>query len=188
MFHPSGSSILLTGPRPFYYTYDLQSGTSHRSPRGLWGTTFGANQDASMDICAFNPTGDVLAVAGRRGHIHLVDWRSGAAQVVAGLKANAGIRSLWWSRSGQGPSTLLSLTEDSQVYVWDVGQRKCVKRWQDEGGFGSRIMRGDQRGDYLAIGWVSSLSLCLVEELINVTFSDPTPASSTCTAQKAPCR
>ena len=154
MFHPSGSSVLLTGPRPFYYTYDLQSGASHRSPRGLWGTTFGANQDASMDICAFSPTGDVLAVAGRRGHIHLVDWRSGAAQVVAGLKANAAIRSLWWSRGGQGPGELLSLTEDSQVYVWDVGQRKCVKRWQDEGGFGSRIMGGDQRGGYLAIGCV----------------------------------
>ena len=107
-----------------------------------------------MEICAFSPTGDVLAVAGRRGHIHLVDWRSGAAQVVAGLKANAGIRSLWWSRGGQGPGELLSLTEDSQVYVWDVGQRKCVKRWQDEGGFGSRIMGGDQRGGYLAIGYV----------------------------------
>ncbi|KAF8139808.1 WD40-repeat-containing domain protein [Boletus edulis] len=125
MFHPSGSSILLTGPRPFYYTYDLQSGTSHRSPRGLWGTTFGHNQDASMDI----------------------------SQVVAGLKANAGIRSLWWSRSDRsGPGALLSLTEDAQVYVWDVGQRKCVKRWQDEGGFGSRLMGGDQGGKYLAIG------------------------------------
>ncbi|KAG6371535.1 WD40-repeat-containing domain protein [Boletus reticuloceps] len=136
MFHPSGSSILLTGPRPFYYTYDLQSGTSH-----LWTS------------CAFNPTGDVLAIAGRRGHIHLVDWRSGAAQVVAGLKANAGIRSLWWSRSDRsGPGALLSLTEDAQVYVWDVGQRKCVKRWQDEGGFGSRLMGGDQGGKYLAIG------------------------------------
>ncbi|KAH0838693.1 WD40-repeat-containing domain protein [Lanmaoa asiatica] len=132
-FHPSGSTILLTGPRPFYYTYDLQS-------------------DGSMDTCAFSPTGDVLAVAGRRGHIHLVDWRSGAAQVVAGLKANAGIRSLWWSRGGQGPGELLSLTDDAKVYVWDVGQRKCVKRWQDEGGFGSRIMGGDQRGGYLAIG------------------------------------
>lgn len=151
VFHPSGSSILMTGPRPFYYTYDLQSGTSHRSPRGLWGTTFSsANQDASMEICAFNPGGDVLAVAGRRGHVHLVDWRSGAAQVVAGLKANAAIKSLWWSSARDGE--LLSLTEDSQVYVWDVRQRRCVKRWQDEGGFGSRIMSGDQRGNYLSIG------------------------------------
>ncbi|KAH7884117.1 WD40-repeat-containing domain protein [Phlebopus sp. FC_14] len=152
VFHPSGSSILMTGPRPFYYTYDIQSGTSHRSPRGLWGTTFSsANRDGGMEICAFSPTGDFLAVAGRRGYIHLVDWRSGTAQVITSLKANAAVRSLWWSRTAEG-GALMSLTEDSKVYVWDVGQRKCVKRWQDEGGFGSRIMGGDQRGSYLAIG------------------------------------
>lgn len=192
VFHPSGSSIVLTGPRPFYYTYDLQSGASHRSPRGLWGTTFGHNQDASMDICAFNPTGDVLAIAGRRGHVHLVDWRSGAAQVVASLKANSAIRSLWWSRAGQGqgPSELLSLTEDSQVYVWDVGQRKCVKRWQDEGGFGSRIMAGDPRGHYLAVGYVARLLFYSEDRETDGRgfFPGPTSVWSTCTARTAPCR
>ncbi|KAH7925692.1 WD40 repeat-like protein [Leucogyrophana mollusca] len=156
VFHPDGTSILMTGPRPFYYTYDLQSGASQRSPRGLWGTTFsGANGDASMDVSAFSPSGDVLAVAGRRGHIHLVDWRSGAAQVVGGLKGNASVRSLWWSRGGGGE--LMSMGEDSQVYVWDVRQRKCVKRWQDEGGFGSRGISGDRRGRYLAIGSTTGL-------------------------------
>lgn len=103
-----------------------------------------------MDLCEFSPDGDVLAVAGRRGHIHLVDWRSGAAQVVASLKANSPVRSLWWSRACDGE--LLSLTEDSQVYVWDVRTRKCVKRWQDDGGFGSRIISGDKQGNYLSIG------------------------------------
>ncbi|KAH7906953.1 WD40-repeat-containing domain protein [Hygrophoropsis aurantiaca] len=156
VFHPNGSSVLMTGPRPFYYTYDLQSGASHRSPRGLWGTTFSnANQDASMEVSAFSPTGDILAVAGRRGHIHLVDWRSGAAQVVGGLKANATVRSLWWSRAGGGE--LLSMGEDSQVYIWDVGQRKCVKRWQDDGGFGSRGVSGDKSGRYLTIGSTTGL-------------------------------
>ncbi|KAG1814317.1 WD40 repeat-like protein [Suillus subaureus] len=153
VFHPSGTSILMTGPRPFYYTYDLQSGASHRSPRGLWGTTFSSgreDQGASMEISSFNPTGEILAVAGRRGQVHLVDWRSGAAQVMGELKANANVKSLWWSKAGAGE--LLGLTEDSQVYVWNIGQRKCVKRWQDEGGFGSRLFGGDGQGKYLTIG------------------------------------
>ncbi|KAG1809767.1 WD40-repeat-containing domain protein [Suillus plorans] len=153
VFHPSGTSILMTGPRPFYYTYDLQSGASHRSPRGLWGTTFSSgrgDQGASMEISSFNPTGDILAVAGRRGQVHLVDWRSGAAQVVGELKANTNVKSLWWSKAGT--DELLGLTEDSQVYVWNIGQRKCVKRWQDEGGFGSRLFGGDSQGKYLTVG------------------------------------
>ncbi|CDO70967.1 hypothetical protein BN946_scf184829.g76 [Trametes cinnabarina] len=123
MFHPSGTSILLTGPRPFYYTYDLQTGTTQRSPRGLWGTTFAnstqAGQDGSMEICAFDSTGSVLAVAGRRGHVHLVDWRTGGGQVVGSVKMNSGAKSLWWSGE-----QLLTLGDDAEVYVWDVGQRR----------------------------------------------------------------
>ncbi|TBU58877.1 WD40 repeat-like protein [Dichomitus squalens] len=150
-FHPGGTSVLLTGPRPFYYTYDLQTGTTQRSPRGLWGTTFTntnqAAQDGSMEVCAFDKTGSVLAVAGRRGHVHLVDWRTGGGQVVGSVKMNAGAKSLWWSGE-----ELLTLSEDSEVYVWDVGQRKCVRRWKDDGGYGSQLLGGDRTGQYLAIG------------------------------------
>ncbi|TFK48043.1 WD40 repeat-like protein [Heliocybe sulcata] len=155
LFHPDGTSVLLTGPRPFYYTYDLQSGASRRSPRGLWGTTFANSapsaQDASMETCAFSPSGEVLAVGGRRGYVHLVDWQSGAGQVVGSVKMNAGVRSVWWARGGEGRE-LMTLSDDSEVYVWDVGERRCVKRWREDGGFGSRIMSGDNKGEYLAIG------------------------------------
>ncbi|KAF9814812.1 hypothetical protein IEO21_04920 [Rhodonia placenta] len=154
LFHPGGGSVLLTGPRPFYYVYDLQSGAALRSPRGLWGTTFAnsnaAAQDASMEICAFDPSGGVLAVAGRRGNVHLVDWRGGQGQVVGSVKMNAGVKSVWWG--GASGTELMSLGEDSEVYVWDVGERRCVKRWKDDGGFGSHLMSGDKAGRYFATG------------------------------------
>jgi U3 small nucleolar RNA-associated protein 18 len=163
-FHPSGSSVLLTGHRPFYYTYDLQSGATTRSPRGLWGTTFaneGDNADHSMHVCAFNPCGDVLAVAGRHGYVHLVDWRSGAGQVVGSVKANAGVRALWWLPNGR---ELMSLGEDAEAYLWDVGTRRCVHRWKDDGGFASRVLAGDRSGSYVAVGSKSGI--------INVYGSD----------------
>ncbi|KAL1952375.1 hypothetical protein VTO73DRAFT_1524 [Trametes versicolor] len=151
MFHPGGTSVLLTGPRPFYYTYDLQTGATQRSPRGLWGTTFTgtsqAAQDGSMEVCAFDSTGSVLAVAGRRGHVHLVDWRAGGGQVVGSVKMNSGAKSLWWSGD-----ELLTLGEDSEVYVWDVGQRRCIRRWKDDGGYGSQLLAGDRARKYLATG------------------------------------
>jgi len=85
--------------------------------------------------------------------VHLVDWRSGAGQVVGSLKMNAEVKSLWWARNRAGEeSELMGLGEDAEVYVWDVGERRCVRRWQDDGGFGSRAMAGDQGGKYLAIG------------------------------------
>ncbi|KII86251.1 hypothetical protein PLICRDRAFT_114618 [Plicaturopsis crispa FD-325 SS-3] len=171
IFHPSGSSVLLTGPRPFYYSYDLQSGTTHRSPRGLWGTTFSdANNsvnDASMETCAFNSTGEVLAVAGRRGYVHLVDWKSGAGQVVGSLKMNAGVKSLWWTPHGE----LMSLGDNAEVYTWDVRGRRCARRWQDEGGFGSQVLTGDRGGNYLAVGSNTGL--------VNVYSSNATVSSNT---------
>ena len=153
-FHPAGTSILLTGPRPYYYSYDLQSGTAQRSPRGLWGTTFNGNEmkDGSMEICAFDPTGEVLAVAGKRGYVHLVDWRSGAGQVVGSVKMNSGVKGVWWSRGSSGRNELMSLGQNSEVYVWDVGERRCVSRWKDDGGYGSHIISGDRGGQYLGIG------------------------------------
>ncbi|KAL4254939.1 WD repeat UTP18 family protein [Abortiporus biennis] len=160
IFHPSGTSILLTGPRPFYYTYDLQTGTSQKSPRGLWGTTFangnavgGGMQDGSMEICAFDPSGEVLAVAGRRGYVHLVDWKNGggSGQVVGSVKMNSAVKSVWWSR-GHGRTELMTLGEDAEIYIWDVAERRCVKRWKDDGGYGSQLLSGDRNGQYVGIG------------------------------------
>lgn len=136
-----------------------------------------------MELSAFSPyPGDILAVAGRGGHVHLVDWKSGAGQVVASLKCGAaggGIKSLWWVPASSSPSSdpsplgsslvepssassrphLAVLSGDAEVYLWDVGQRRCVRRWKDEGGFrgAGRYMTGavGHGGEgWLAIGYL----------------------------------
>ena len=114
-------------------------------------------QDGSMDICAFDPSGEVLAVAGRRGYVHLVDWRSGAGQVVGSVKMNSGVKSLWWIGGKEGRSELMSLGEDSEVYVWDVAERRCLRKWKDDGGFGSQMLSGDKSGRYLGVGCVTAV-------------------------------
>ncbi|KAF8584954.1 WD40 repeat-like protein [Ramaria rubella] len=150
VFHPTGSSVLLTGRRPFYYTYDLQSGSCNRSPRGLWGThaTNPDSADLSMETCAFSRTGDILAVAGRRGYVHMVDWRRGGGQVVGTVKMNASVKGVWWTDDGR----LMSLGGDNEVYLWDTGERRCLRRWKDDGGFGCVDITGSKNSAYLAIG------------------------------------
>ena len=161
-FHPSGSSILLTGPRPFFYTFDLQSGALTRSPRGLWGSASsnvgkGKLADLGMERSVFDPSGSILAVAGRRGYVHLVDWRAGGAQVVGSVKMNTGVQALWWNTHAglDREPELFTLGSDAEVYVWDVGERRCIRRWKDDGGYGSTVLSGSSGGRYLSIGLVS---------------------------------
>ncbi|KAL0065152.1 U3 snoRNP protein [Marasmius tenuissimus] len=203
-FHPGGTQILLTGSRPFFYVYDLQSGTlaggaGGAGVRGLWGTRWddpstsvdpgrkrgrGQNQNGnsnsgsgSMDVSAFSPTGDVLAVAGRGGYVHLVDWKAsastggGAGQVIGSLKCSSsgpsggGVKGMWWvhpSANEGGRTHLAILSGDSEVYLWDVGERRCVRRWTDEGGFrgSARVFAGSTnspRGGLLSVGSSSGL-------------------------------
>ena len=148
-FHPSGSSILLSGPRPFFHSYDLQTGrTSRSSPRVLGSL----DEGAAMDRARFSADGRTLAFAGRRGNVHLLDWSAGGAGAcssVGSLKANGTIRDLAFSPDGH---ELIGVTEQSEVYVWDVRAQACVTRWRDDGGFGASTLATDRAGEHLAIG------------------------------------
>ena len=197
--------MLLSGPRPFFYTYDLQQGTSTMHRRGLWGSgdifddstvvgvgrrrkRAGASEGASrgstpstLTHTAFSPsTGSLLAVAGRGGVVHLVDWKSGAGQTVGSLTCTSGgggggggIQGMWWvpssgkdvalgDENGSGTPDdekhLAVLTGEAEVYIWDVGQRRCVKRWRDEGGYrgAGRVLAGSGGvgSGWMAIGLV----------------------------------
>uniref|UniRef100_A0A0W0F4C3 Uncharacterized protein n=1 Tax=Moniliophthora roreri TaxID=221103 RepID=A0A0W0F4C3_MONRR len=210
-FHPGGTQILLTGSRPFFYVYDLQSGAlsggaGGAGVRGLWGTRWddlttsldsnssgrkrGRNQNqngsgsgsGSMDISSFSPTGELLGVAGRGGYVHLVDWKASgtsggsAGQVIGSLKCSSGggpsgggVKGLWWvppsvlpsEEGGDARTHLAVLTGDSEIYIWDVAERRCVRKWRDEGGFrgAARVLAGSaapSRG-LLGIGSTSGL-------------------------------
>jgi hypothetical protein len=49
------------------------------------------------------------------------------------------------------------LTDSAEMYIWDVGQRRCVRRWTDEGGYrdaGRVFAGGGGPNGWLAIGYV----------------------------------
>lgn len=160
-FHPSGNSVFLTGNRPFYYAYDLQAGQIIRSPKGLLaggvsGTDLkGDKQGGGMELFKFSPDGTMVAIAGRRGYVHLLDWGSNqngvgnGGQILGSVKMNSGIAGLSWRSNGL---ELVTVGLDASVYVWDVGTRRCLQRWNDDGGFGHTAVSTDSAEKYFAIG------------------------------------
>lgn len=164
-FHPSGSSILMTGPRPFFYSYDLQAGRVIRSPRGLWSSGLGGSDGStndkkggSMEMFRFSPDGRMVAVAGRRGYVHLLDWGTdgkgmmaggNGGQIVGSIKINTGIKGLTWNHNG---TELVTVGDDAVISSWDIGTRKCLSRWNDDGGFAPSCVETDRAERYFAIG------------------------------------
>jgi U3 small nucleolar RNA-associated protein 18 len=153
-FHPTGSSILFTGPRPYYYTYDLSSQRCLRSSRNLFGSVPGPTSPNSLANHRFSPDGSLLAVAGRRGAVSVLDWsNAGVGSVVADLRSGRGgaVAALDWSRDGRELS-VLGGRDGAEVEVWNVAERKVVRKWRDDRAFGGMVMESSRGGDYTAIG------------------------------------
>lgn len=153
-FHPSGSSLLITGTRPYYYTYDLASQKCLRSPRNLFGSAPSASAPQQLSTHAFSPDGSLLAVAGRRGAVSILDWStSGTGAVVAELKGGRGGKTadIVWGADGK-ELEILGGRDGAEVEVWNVGERRIVRKWGDDRAFGGNIMRRSKGGDYTAIG------------------------------------
>ncbi|WWC61442.1 uncharacterized protein I303_104026 [Kwoniella dejecticola CBS 10117] len=153
-FHPSGSSLLLVGNRPYYYTYDLAAQRCLRSPKNLFGSMDTPSSPNSLHRHSFSPDGTLLAVAGRRGAISILDWSSGGAGgVVAELRSGRGGTStdLLWSPNGRELS-VLGGRDGAEIEVWDVAERRIKSKWRDDRALGGTILRSSKDGKYTAIG------------------------------------
>ncbi|KAF5385594.1 hypothetical protein D9757_006757 [Collybiopsis confluens] len=209
-FHPSGSHLLLTGSRPYFYVYDLTSGTltsSDQTRKGLWGTRFEDHSSPSLSMTPSRKRGRSRGVGWcpqfwrcRYGNDrvrteHWVHARSSRSRrVVGSLKCSnggGGIKGLWWNTAttttsiddGVSPSSrdyLSVLSGDSEIYLWDVGERRCVRRWTDDGGFrgAGRVLAGSNKGSgWLAVGSNTGL--------VNIYGSDSFLPSSSSTFTSA---
>ncbi|KAG8907775.1 hypothetical protein FRB99_002274 [Tulasnella sp. 403] len=173
-FHPSGESVLMTGQRDFFYTFDLQRGTTNRCTRGLWSASAlqsdGAHLgDQTMEVCKYSDDGKVLAVAGRGGYVHLLNSGPGgpSGQVIGSLRMNGTLKDLEWCGAAGAAGTggvvgevsgsssrkeLMTIGDNGQVYIWDVGMRRCVRTWKDDSAYGAQLLGRGGNGKYFALG------------------------------------
>ncbi|KAA1116234.1 hypothetical protein PGT21_005569 [Puccinia graminis f. sp. tritici] len=146
------STVLITGHRPYFYTFDLQSCQCIKSPQGLFHKSVfsQSSQGTSLSHFKFSPQGNLVAFVGMNGLIELVDWSNNisSSQVIHSLKSNTPIKSLAWSRNG---TELLTVGSNAEVSIWDLRMNKILGSWMDDGGFKpTKISTTDQDSGRLA--------------------------------------
>lgn len=96
----------------------------------------------------------MLAVAGRRGAVSILDWSGiGVGAVIAELKSGRGgtVVDLSWRSDGKELS-VLGGRDGCECEVWNVAERKVVRKWRDDRAYGGLIMGQSLDERYTAIG------------------------------------
>ncbi|KAF0692547.1 Aste57867_16359 [Aphanomyces stellatus] len=138
-FSADGTHITLSGPRPFFHSYDIEAGTVARIPR------VGARKERRWDN--FCVSRSQIAFLGSEGVMSLVSAKS--YEWIGDIKMNGGVRSAAFC---DDDNYLVSTGSDGQVYKWDMRTRRCLYRVGDEGSLGSGAIAASGNGKYVAVG------------------------------------
>ncbi|KAG9295388.1 hypothetical protein G9A89_013417 [Geosiphon pyriformis] len=140
-FNPSGTEIIATGRRPYFYSYNVEAGRIEKIPK------IHGRQEKSYEDFSISPCGGYIVFAGRDGYLILIN--SQTKQWIANMKINDSIKGFDWSGDGK---YLFCIGGDADIYQWDVGARRCVHRFQDDGGFKPTSIALSNNDEYIAIG------------------------------------
>lgn len=140
-FTSDGTSILLTGTKPNFFTYDLLSDTITRIP-GIKG-----RPEHSWRKFAISPHNDCHAFVGLNGYAVLIDRRSN--QSIGTVRHSNQIVDLKFSKNENQLSTFGT---QGRMLIWDIRTRRCELAWQDSSVVHATSMSMTLDGQYYATG------------------------------------
>ncbi|RHY33622.1 hypothetical protein DYB32_001509 [Aphanomyces invadans] len=162
-FTADGKRIVMSGPRTFIHTYDMESGSVQRIPR------IGNRKERKWD--SFAVSRSHAAFLGNDGIIALLS--SASYEWMGNIKMNGSVRSATFCDDN---NYLLTTGSDGDVYKWDMRTRRCIYRVGDEGSLGSGAIAA--KGKYVAVGADSGVVNVYDINTLSATATHPKPAKT----------
>src|SRR6266498_3389152 len=103
-FNPSGSEIIATGRRKYFYIYNMEAGNVDRS-QGIFGL-----EDKSLEKFSISPCGKYIVFVGNNGYLTLVSYQT--KQWIDNFKMNGTANAVAWSSDGK---YIFSVSGDATV-------------------------------------------------------------------------
>ncbi|KAI9470881.1 MAG: WD40-repeat-containing domain protein [Benjaminiella poitrasii] len=164
-FHPSGDQIVVCGRRPFFYIYDIQMGVVDKCP-GIWG-----REERSLEKFSISPCGRYIAFLGTSGTIIIVSYVT--KQWFCDLKMNGGsVQSVDWSSDGK---YIFGFNNVGEVYQFNVQDKECVKRWNDDGCIGASVISVSPNEKYYATGSSTGVVNLYDRSVLDPNTTNPKP-------------
>lgn len=126
-FHPSGSHIVMTGLRSYFYSYDLNSGSVVKIPKIIGSSN--NSQQKPLSAFIYSPDGQFIVFRGQQSEI-LTVCHATSFQFLMSFQMNGPCASCVFSSDSR---TLFSSGVGGEVYCFDLRSRRCVSRFIDEG-------------------------------------------------------
>ncbi|EDV24505.1 uncharacterized protein TRIADDRAFT_56366 [Trichoplax adhaerens] len=142
LFSMDGRQIVLSSRHKPLWFYDLQSNRTLKIGK-LIGKSFSSSKGISV-----SPDNKLIAVISDDGYIKLVSYHT--KELIGELKMNGSVCVASFSDDG---SQLYAGGGDGEVYVWDVGHRSCIHRFEDEGSISCSSICISQDGKYFVSGY-----------------------------------
>lgn len=141
-FSVDGEQIIVgSKEQPYFYYYDMMSGKVVKIP-----ATKGLDQK-NVGQFELSPDGKLIAIMNKSGHINLITTKS--KEWVGTLKMNGEVKALTFNKDG---TKMYSHGEAGQVYIWDLGSRRCLHKWTDEGCISGTSIALSPNEQYFATG------------------------------------
>ncbi|OWZ16063.1 U3 small nucleolar RNA-associated protein 18 [Phytophthora megakarya] len=138
-FTLGGQRTVLTGPRQYFFSYDIEAGKITKIP-GLYG-----RKEKKREKFVVSDNGETITFLGSNGYLDVVSAKS--YESIGTLKMNGEVNSAVFCENDR---YLLSTGSDGQVYKWDMRTRRCVFVHDDEGSLGNHALAAS--GKYYAAG------------------------------------
>ena len=140
-FTADGKEVIAAGRRKYFYSYSLETGHVKRITQ-IKGCT-----DKSYERMIVSPDNQYLAMLGKDGVVQLLSRHT--KQSIGTLKMNGTLDAAQFSLDG---SSLFTVGNNAEVYVWDLKTRRCAGTFQDADAFNCSSLAVSPSGHYLATG------------------------------------
>ena len=164
-FLGNSSQVVIGGRKPFFYSYDCESGKVTKVP-GLMGR--GLKSHENMIV---SPEGSRIAFLGAGGYVHVACGKNKTWQ--CDVKMNTAARAATF----EDENTLITSGLDADVYKWDLRMNgRCLSRFKHEDGTCTSSLRSikapNSSTSYLAVGSESGV-MTLYDGNISAGTSPP---------------